>query len=50
MNRSVKPFLWNFIKTIQKNHDYTGGQERIGTESLSEENKTSLIEITYGNR
>lgn len=48
MDRSFKPFLWNFIETVQKNHDYTGGRERIGTESLSEENNMSLIEITYG--
>jgi hypothetical protein len=49
IRRSVKPFLWKFIKTIQKNHACTGGQENT-TESLTEENRTTLIEITFGSR
>lgn len=40
------PFLWACVKMIEKDLKTSGGQERpYGTESLSEESKSSLIEI-----
>lgn len=46
----VKPFLWSFIKNIQKNPKYSGGQEQKSTESLAEENNTTFVEIIYDRR
>lgn len=48
MNQIAKPFLWMFMKTVQKDSDYTGGQEHIITESLAEESRATFAEITFG--
>jgi len=39
-----KPFLWNYIKNVKPTLDNSGGEERIITESLGEENKIQFIE------
>lgn len=43
---SHTPFLWMYLKKINVNHAASGGQERISTESLAEENSTHVIKIT----
>jgi hypothetical protein len=42
---SQVPFLWMHVKTVQVDPKTSGGQERIITESLAEENNASIIKI-----
>jgi len=40
------PFLWKKIYVLKTEPSQSGGEERIITESLTEENKTSFVELT----
>ncbi len=39
------PFLWRYLKKIHITEGASGGQERIITESLAEENNARIINI-----
>jgi len=45
MRKDVKPFLWNHLENIEKSPTATHGEERIGTESANEENRSNIIEL-----
>lgn len=45
MKKTHVPFLWEKIQTVKPKSSQSGGEERIITESLAEENKPSLIEM-----
>lgn len=45
MSSKMEPFLWNFIKEIQIPKSSTGGEEKIITESVNEENQSGIARI-----
>ena len=45
MHNLANPFLWKKIHILKNKLSQSGGQERISTESLAEENKTSFVEL-----
>lgn len=45
MNEKHEPFLWNFIQEVQIPDSSTGGEEKIVTESVNEENSAGIIKF-----
>ena len=40
-----EPFLWSFISDISNSESLTGGQERVRTGSLAEENRHAVTKF-----
>ena len=45
--RPTIPFLWNYVKKVEIPNSQSGGQERIITKSVAEENSPSFIQIYF---
>ena len=44
LNANAKPFLWNFISSVQKSDKLSGAEEKT-THSVSEESDKSIIDL-----
>ena len=44
---SNRPFLWNYVETVEISNTQSGGQERPFTKTVAEENNPSFVLIHY---
>jgi len=45
VNNEKTPFLWEFLKTVEIPSSSSGGEEKIITESVNEENAIGVVKI-----